>query len=63
MKEEIKKYYEKAIETLTKKQMFHIYQASFSIRTENDKFIINKNDSLFLEDEIFKETGKIFCNL
>ena len=55
MKEKIKKDYEKAIETLTKKEMFHIYQASFSIRTENDKFIINKNDALFLEDEIFTE--------
>jgi L-fuculose-phosphate aldolase len=35
--------------------MFHIYQTSFSIRTENDKFLINKNDALFLEEEIFTE--------
>jgi len=55
VKEKIKEDYEKTVETLTKKGMFHIYQASFSIRTENDKFIINKNDALFLEDEIFTE--------
>lgn len=55
MKEEIKKDYERVLEILTKKGMFHIYQTSFSIRTENDKFIINKNDALFLEKEMFTE--------
>jgi len=55
VKEEIKKDYERILETLTKKGMFHIYQTSFSIRTENDKFVINKNDALFLEAEMFTE--------
>jgi len=55
LKEKIKTGYEKILDLLTKKGMFHIYQTSFSIRTENDKFIINKNDALFLEDDIFTE--------
>jgi L-fuculose-phosphate aldolase len=55
VKDEIKKDYEKILKTLIQKEMFHIYQTSFSIRTENDKFLINKNDALFLEEEIFTE--------
>jgi len=55
LKEKIKKEYERVLETLAKKGMFHIYQTSFSIRTENDKFIINKKDAMFLENDIFTE--------
>jgi L-fuculose-phosphate aldolase len=55
VKEEIKKDYEKILKTLIQKGMFHIYQTSFSIRTQNDKFLINKNDALFLEEDIFTE--------
>ena len=55
MKEEIKKDYEKILKILTQKGMFHIYQTSFSIRSENDKFLITKSDALFLEEEMFTE--------
>jgi L-fuculose-phosphate aldolase len=50
-----KKEYEKILEILIRKGMFHIYQTSFSIRSENDKFLITKNDALFLENDIFTE--------
>ncbi|NPA55735.1 MAG: hypothetical protein GXO40_05145 [Epsilonproteobacteria bacterium] len=52
---QIKKEYEFVLDTLFQKGLFHTYQTSFSIRTENDKFIINKKDSTFNEHDIFKE--------
>ena len=55
MKEEIKNEYKKILNLLRNKGMFHIYQTSFSIRTENDKFIINKKDALFADNEMFIE--------
>jgi len=55
MKEEIKKDYEVILDTLFKKGLFHTYQTSFSVRTENDRFIINKKDIVFTEKDIFTE--------
>jgi L-fuculose-phosphate aldolase len=55
LKEKLKEVYEDILELLIRKEMFHIYQTSFSIRTENDKFLINKKDALFLKDEFFIE--------
>ena len=55
MKENIKKDYEVVLETLLRKGLFHTYQTSFSVRTENDRFIINKKDVVFTENEIFTE--------
>ena len=55
MKEKIKKDYELVLDTLFNKGLFHIYQTSFSVRTENDRFIINKQDSIFTENDIFTE--------
>ncbi len=55
MKEQIKKEYQLILDILIRKQMFHIYQTSFSVRTENDRFIINKKDALFTENNMFTE--------
>ena len=55
MKEKIKEEYELILETLLQKRFFHTYQTSFSVRTENDRFIINKKDSVFKEDDMFVE--------
>jgi len=55
MKEQLKKEYENILNILFEKGLFHIYQTSFSIRTENDRFIINKKDALFGETNIFTE--------
>ena len=55
MKEKIKKEYEIVLETLFQKGLFHTYQTSFSVRTENDRFIINKKDAVFSETDIFTE--------
>jgi L-fuculose-phosphate aldolase len=55
LKEKLKETYKEILNLLIMKEMFHIYQTSFSIRTENDKFLINKKDALFLKDEFFTE--------
>jgi L-fuculose-phosphate aldolase len=55
MKETIKKDYELILDTLFQKGLFHTYQTSFSVRTENDRFIINKRDIIFTEKDIFTE--------
>jgi len=55
MKETIKKDYEIILDTLFQKGLFHTYQTSFSVRTENDRFIINKKDVVFTENNLFTE--------
>ncbi len=55
MKENMKKDYKLVLNTLFEKNLFHIYQSSFSIRTENDRFMINKKDTIFCEEDIFTE--------
>jgi len=55
MKQKLKKEYEIILDTLLQKGLFHTYQTSFSVRTENDRFIINKQDTLFRENDIFTE--------
>jgi L-fuculose-phosphate aldolase len=55
MTETIKKEYEVILDTLFQKGLFHTYQTSFSVRTENDRFIINKKDAVFTEKDIFTE--------
>jgi len=42
--------YELVAQALFQKDFLHIYHGSLSVRTDDDKFLINKKDSLFTEN-------------